>query len=186
MKHRWKPPFEDLSPVSRRHVLKTGAAAALTGSLLVQQGVAAQNTEFDVIVIGAGIAGLAAARRLKDLGYSVVVLEATAAVGGRIRTDWSLGAPFEVGAGWIHRPDGNPVSGLAKAINAKTYLTSDESYQVFTGAGAVVPRREIDARYRDLMALYKRIDDTFDRDSRFQTRSGKCPRRALRTPFCAG
>jgi len=182
MKHGWMPPFGDLAPVSRRHVLKTGAAAALTGPFLVQQCAAAQDTDFDVIVIGAGIAGLAAARRLKDLGYAVVVLEATAAVGGRIRTDWSLGAPFELGAGWIHRPDGNPVSGLAKAINAKTYLTSDESYQVFTGAGAAVPRREIDARYRDLMALYKRIDDTFDRDQPLSEAVRKVSPQSLEDP----
>lgn len=149
---------------TRRQVLKTGAAAALTAPFLNASLAKAQNDDFDVIVIGAGIAGLAAARRLQDLGYAVVVLEATSAVGGRIRTDWSLGAPFEVGAGWIHRPDGNPVSKLADEIDAPTYVTSDESYQVFAQDGAAVPRSEINSKYRDLMRLYKRVDDTFDND----------------------
>ncbi|EEE44043.1 flavin monoamine oxidase family protein [Roseibium alexandrii] len=149
---------------TRRQVLKTGAAAALTAPFLNASLAKAQNDDFDVIVIGAGIAGLAAARRLQDLGYAVVVLEATSAVGGRIRTDWSLGAPFEVGAGWIHKPDGNPVSKMADEIDAPTYVTSDESYQVFAQGGAAVPRSEINSKYRDLMRLYKRVDDTFDND----------------------
>jgi len=42
----------------------------------------------DVIVLGAGFAGLAAAERLSDHGYSVRVLEARDRVGGRARTDW--------------------------------------------------------------------------------------------------
>lgn len=149
---------------TRRQVLKTGAAVALTSPFLNESLAKAQNDDFDVIVIGAGIAGLAAARRLQDLGYAVVVLEATSAVGGRIRTDWSLGAPFEVGAGWIHRPEGNPVSKIADAIDAPTYVTSDESYQVYAQDGAAVSRSTINSKYRDLMRLYKRIDDTFDND----------------------
>ncbi|GGB48025.1 amine oxidase [Roseibium aquae] len=117
-----------------------------------------------MIVIGAGIAGLAAARRLQDLGYSVVVLEATSDVGGRIKTDWSLGAPFEAGAGWIHRPDGNPISGLAEHIGLTTVVTPDESYQVFAQNGEAVSASLIDSKYLDLERLYTRIDDTFDTD----------------------
>ncbi|QDG74757.1 FAD-dependent oxidoreductase [Labrenzia sp. PHM005] len=162
---RGRKVFSDiLGRATRRQILKTGAAAALSAPFLTASTAKAENDDFDVIVIGAGIAGLAAARRLKDLGYTVVVLEATSAVGGRIRTDWSLGAPFEVGAGWIHRPDGNPISKLARAIDAPTFITSDESYQVFTQDGDAVVRSKINSKYRDLMRLYKRVDDTFDND----------------------
>ncbi|WP_420412525.1 flavin monoamine oxidase family protein [Roseibium sp.] len=149
--------------VTRRRILKTASAAVVFPFLAARPG-KAQNDDFDVIVIGAGISGLAAARRLKDLGYSVVVLEATSNVGGRIRTDWSLKAPFEVGAGWIHRPDGNPISELAAAIKAPTEKTLDESYQVFSGGGKPISKAEIDAKYVELIRLYKKIDDTFDDD----------------------
>jgi len=149
---------------SRRDVLKTAAATSIAVPFLKDTPALAQNGDFDVIVIGAGIAGLAAARRLKELGYSVVVLEAASEVGGRIRTDWSLGAPFEVGAGWIHRPDGNPVSGLAADIGAPTLVTPDESYQVFAKDGQAVPASVIEAKYLDLERLYTRIDNTFDND----------------------
>ncbi len=58
---------------------------------------------FDVIVIGAGAAGIAAARRLTEAGRSVVVLEARDRVGGRAFTDESFAAhPVELGAEFIH------------------------------------------------------------------------------------
>lgn len=182
MKRGWNPAKNRRGTATRRHVLKTGAAAVLTGPFLAPKLVSAQNDDFDVIVIGAGIAGLAAARRLTDLGYSVVVLEASSVIGGRIRTDWSLGAPFEVGAGWIHRPDGNPISGLAKAINATTFLTSDESYRFFFEDGTPVPRPEINSKYRDLVRLFKRIDDTFDTDQSLSAAIRKISLQSLHDP----
>ncbi len=58
---------------------------------------------FDVIVIGAGAAGIAAARRLTEVGRSVVVLEARDRVGGRVYTDESFAShPVELGAEFIH------------------------------------------------------------------------------------
>ena len=45
------------------------------------------STQFDVVVIGAGLSGLAAARQIQQSGLSVVVLESSDAVGGRVRTD---------------------------------------------------------------------------------------------------
>ena len=63
-----------------------------------------------VLVIGAGISGLAAAKNLNDSGYDVTILEAKDRIGGRLYTDRSLGVPLEVGANWIHdnNPETNP------------------------------------------------------------------------------
>lgn len=66
------------------------------------------------VVVGAGIAGLAAARLLVDAGWRVQVLEARDRVGGRIHTDSSLGVPVELGASWVHGITGNPVVRLVK------------------------------------------------------------------------
>jgi monoamine oxidase len=61
------------------------------------------DTLYDVIVVGAGAAGLAAARRLADAGQQVLILEARERFGGRIWTDESwLDFPIELGAEFIH------------------------------------------------------------------------------------
>ncbi len=73
-----------------------------------------------VVVVGAGMAGLAAARRLADEGVRITVLEARERIGGRVRTDATLGVPIDLGAAWIHGTDGNPLVGLAAEAGAET------------------------------------------------------------------
>ena len=63
-----------------------------------------------VIVVGAGMAGLVAARLLHDSGFAVTVLEARKRIGGRTWTDDSLGAPLDLGGSWVHGVDGNPLA----------------------------------------------------------------------------
>lgn len=72
-----------------------------------------------VIVIGAGIAGLAAAQTLKKQGASVQILEARDRIGGRVLTDDSLCMPVDCGASWIHGASANPIADLANQLNLK-------------------------------------------------------------------
>ncbi len=68
----------------------------------------------DIVIIGAGAAGLAAARRLMDQGASFRLLEAKKHIGGRAVTDSvTLGAPVDLGAHWLHSPSLNPLTPLA-------------------------------------------------------------------------
>ena len=95
-----------------------------------------------VIVIGAGMAGLAAGRKLVASGVSVTVLEARDRIGGRVWTDVFDGIPLDMGAGWIHGPGGgNPISALAKQVGAKTYMTDDDSVIVLGSDGIDVTQR---------------------------------------------
>ena len=63
-----------------------------------------------VVVVGAGIAGLAAAARLRRAGVACVVLEARDRIGGRLHTIDLAGTPVDLGGSWIHHPVGNPLS----------------------------------------------------------------------------
>lgn len=78
-------------------------------------------TQFDVVVIGAGAAGLAAARALSDHGLSLALLEARDRIGGRIYTTWpaGVGLPVELGAEFVH---GRPPETFAIARAARLTL----------------------------------------------------------------
>ena len=99
--------------ISRRTVLTAPLAfAALPVSRMMA---APLPREVDIVVIGAGAAGIAAARRIKAAGRSVVVIEASPRIGGRCRTDPALfGVPFDRGARALYNPDGNPLVKLAR------------------------------------------------------------------------
>lgn len=60
------------------------------------------NEEADVVVVGAGIAGLITARELGRRGLRVTVLEARDRLGGRVWTDRRLGRDLEIGGAWLH------------------------------------------------------------------------------------
>jgi monoamine oxidase len=110
----------------------------LTPALLASCGEDDENTTPNgktIVVIGGGISGLAAAKKLKEKGFTVIILEAQEKVGGRMRTDRSLGVAFDEGASWIHGPNGNPITNLASQSGATTYLISDGSVEVFDTNG---------------------------------------------------
>ena len=69
----------------------------------------------DVIIIGAGVAGLAAAAALRQAGRSCVVLEASQRVGGRAHTVLVGDDTFDLGATWLHDADRNKLADLASA-----------------------------------------------------------------------
>jgi monoamine oxidase len=76
----------------------------------------------DVVIVGAGAAGIAAARRLAAAGRRFALLEAAATAGGRCVTDTSVfGVPFDRGAHWVHMPDINPVAKLGTQTGLDIY-----------------------------------------------------------------
>lgn len=83
-------------------------------------------TGLTVIVVGAGVAGLSAARRLQAEGAKVVVLEARDRVGGRVHTARDAqGLAFDLGASWIHGTRGNPIAAIARGLDLPLLPTGD-------------------------------------------------------------
>jgi monoamine oxidase len=107
-----------MSLISRRSFLAASAGAASL-PLWRSFSVAA---ETDVAIVGAGAAGIAAARRIQALGRRAVVLEASDRIGGRCITETSsFGTPFDPGAHWLRGPDRNPVAKLAIGTGLELY-----------------------------------------------------------------
>jgi monoamine oxidase len=71
--------------------------------------------DVDVAIVGAGAAGIAAARRLAASRLSSMVIEATARAGGRAWTCDVAGLPLDLGCGWLHSADRNPWTRIAEA-----------------------------------------------------------------------
>jgi monoamine oxidase len=80
--------------------------------------------DYDVIIIGAGIAGLTASKEIKKLGLTRIVLEASQRIGGRAKTIHHPilgGYPLDLGAAWLHKADHNPLVHMAQLSGISTY-----------------------------------------------------------------
>ena len=118
----------------RRDFLRLTAALAV-GAPLVSG--ARREAPARVVVVGAGVAGLAAARALRASGVDVVVLEARDRIGGRVRTSrqWP-DLPVDLGASWIHGAAQNPLSAVAREAGLTTFETSYDRSRLYVSARA--------------------------------------------------
>ena len=92
-----------------------------------------------ILVVGAGMAGLSAARSLADAGRPVRVIEARDRIGGRVCTDRAWGTPLELGASWIHGTTDNPLTGLAQRARAQLVSTDYYGWAKLAVDPAVAP-----------------------------------------------
>ncbi len=98
--------------LTRRRFIAASAASAAVAAAPAQS--AQYSGDVDIAIIGAGAAGIAAARRLTGTRARVALIEASERLGGRCLTNTAIfGVPFDVGAHAIHLPDLNPVTPLA-------------------------------------------------------------------------
>ncbi len=108
--------------MTRRKFLSASAALAAAPALGGDAWGAPLPREADIVVIGAGAAGIAAARRIKAANRRVIVVEATGQVGGRCLTDTAtFDVPFDRGARWMHNADTSPMVKLARGAGLDVY-----------------------------------------------------------------
>jgi monoamine oxidase len=118
-------------------------------------------TDTDVLVIGAGLAGLGAATALREHGLTAIILEAADRIGGRAWTAYpeALGGVwFDMGAIWLHTAEHNPLVPIARAAG-ETLLRSDELRRKRTFVGT---REATPAEYADYDEAWARYEATAD------------------------
>jgi monoamine oxidase len=107
-----------MTSLSRRTFLAATAGVAAAPVF----GASSTAADLDVAIVGAGAAGIAAARKLAAAGRSVRVFEAANYIGGRCITDSrAFGVPCDLGAHWLHMPDVNPLAKLAARTGLEVY-----------------------------------------------------------------
>jgi len=127
------------------------------------------NKNKTIIVIGAGISGLAAAKQLKAEGFNVIVLEAQDKVGGRLRTDRSLGVAFDEGASWIHGINANPITMLAAQAGMDTFETVDESRVSYDIGGVLRSAATYDNTETELYSIINTMMNSGNANQSFET-----------------
>jgi monoamine oxidase len=116
---------------SRRWVLKGLGAVAAVPMTPFHSATASSNP--DVIIIGAGIAGVTAARELAQEGISFTVVEARDRIGGRAYTESkTFGVPYDHGCAWLHSADKNPLTPLVKGAGFKTMNEGDSDVWMYS------------------------------------------------------
>ncbi len=138
--------------ITRRQFIAAGMAA-----MLPRTAGADSVSEPDVVVVGAGAAGLAAARTLLEKGRRVVLVEASHRIGGRAHTDTSIfGVPFDLGAHWLHNGRKNPYNKYAKNNGFKVYPVP-EIYHLYSADGERVGSKQLKKLWKEHDKLRKAI-----------------------------
>lgn len=122
-----------------------------------------------VVIIGAGISGLAAAKKLKEKGFNIIVLEAQDKVGGRLRTNRTLGVAFDEGASWIHGTNGNPITNLAQQAGMNTAFTDDESLVCYDIGGVLRSDTAFDNAETELETILITLKNSGSATQSFET-----------------
>lgn len=118
-------------PLTRRNALRGGIATAALLGMPARLFAA----DVDVLIVGAGAAGISAARQFQRLGLSFRLIEARDRIGGRAFTDTSLGTPFDAGAEIIHFAQDNPWVEIAQDLRIELDVAGGRmgGWQVFSG-----------------------------------------------------
>ncbi len=112
-----------------------GAAAAIFAPAILRS--ANGDARNRVLIVGAGIAGLAAARALRIAGRQAVIIEARNRIGGRVRTE---SGGIDLGASWIHGKTANPLVALARHTKTETRSFNYDKHLIYGEDGELTDK----------------------------------------------
>ena len=146
--------------ISRRSFLAGAATFGIAGRAFAA-------AEVDVAIVGAGAAGLAAAKELRKAGRSFVVLEARSRIGGRAYTDDTLGVPFDAGAQYIHWAERNPWKKIADELKVPLEEDASGGIPVVFANGVRMPDDERARRRSAFSRIWQALEAGVSADRSF-------------------
>ncbi|PRP89531.1 amine oxidase family protein [Planoprotostelium fungivorum] len=114
-----------------------------------------------VVVVGCGMAGVAAATQLRDLGFKVQVVEAQDRVGGRTHTDKSFGFGVDLGASIIVGTQGNPLTNVFQQLKTKLHPLNDTGCPIIDTDGEQISETAditVEDTFNQLLEKTKTLD----------------------------
>lgn len=152
--------------MNRKDFLRLVGLASASGLLSAYTRPLGFQSKGKVIVVGAGMAGIAAAKMLQEDGYEVVIIEGQNRLGGRIRSEEFEGTILDFGASWIHGSKGNPITELVNSYGIKTKDTDYENVQVWDAAGDQMPDKEKEKLFEETGWVFKQAAKHANRQSK--------------------
>ncbi|GMH38451.1 hypothetical protein BSKO_06335 [Bryopsis sp. KO-2023] len=141
------PKFRHLVTAAWRFLTQYGYINFGVAPAITDRGLKADHNKGTVIIVGAGLAGLGAARQLRGMGHTVVILEGRDRLGGRVHTKrmqkGEAVAVADLGGSVISGIDGNPLAVLAKQLSIPLHRINDDTPFYFSDGTLV--NKQIDA-----------------------------------------
>jgi monoamine oxidase len=150
--------------VSKRLISRRAFVAGAVGAAVARPALA---EDTDVVVIGAGAAGIAAARALRAAGKRYILIESRDRAGGRLWTSTALGHPFDAGGAYIHFAERNPWTEIAAeaGIDARGGQRLWSGSIAFRNGVALSPEAAANrwTGMRKVSEAYEEVDERRDR-----------------------